>query len=96
MDQSHALRHEEIASDAEGIELRIELFQLAQNFRGVQIAGCFAGHDRDFHRGGINTIAHPNAMPPKKREMKTMMKKRIRSRRSLRHNSAKKSAVAAA
>jgi hypothetical protein len=92
MDQLHPLLGQEIAADPEGLQSRFELFQLAKDVRGVQIAGRLAGNDRELHRGNGN-IAHPSAMPPKKRAMNTQMKKRMRSLFVLFQSSAKKADV---
>jgi len=48
MHEAHAFAREEIAADAERLDIRIETLQLAKNFGGVKIAGGFTGDDGEF------------------------------------------------
>ena len=45
MEQAHPLGGEEIAADAERLELRVEHLQLAHDLGRVEIAGSLAGDD---------------------------------------------------
>ena len=49
MEQRHAFRCEEIASDAEKLERRIELLQFLHDLGRVEVAGSLAGDDGEFH-----------------------------------------------
>ena len=84
MEERHPLAREQIAADAERLQRRIELLQLADDFGRVEIAGGLAGDDGELHRSaGTGTSAQPSAIPPKKSEQKMTRKKRMRSRRAL-------------
>src|SRR5436190_14427880 len=90
MQQLHPFAREEIAANAEHLQRRTELLQLAHDLGRMQIAGCFAGDNGEFHLYGAGNISQPMRIPPKKSEQKMMRKSRTRSRFSWRHKSAKK------
>jgi hypothetical protein len=96
MHKPHPFTGEQIAADAEGLDPRVEPFQLTENFGGVKISGRLSGDDGKFHRSGNGYIAQARTIPPRKSEKKTRRKKRMRSARVSFQSSAKNTPVATA
>ena len=93
MKERHALAREQIAADAEQLQRGIELLQLANDFRGVEIAGGLAGDDGDFIVQRERVHHPPERDAAEEQREEDERKKRMRSGRLSFHSSVKKSAV---